>query len=199
MTLVELAKKLKISDRMLRKHRAKGMPVTGYKRAKAWYDKHIQSPQKKSVRMGGNHAGGRGKKRNQKAEPEEVKKDTSKTQSELDLREGEIDLESTNSTTLFFSSRASKEKSLAIQAKAELDVYLGTLIKKEDVERDTFAVMRQLRDRLMTVPKRISAAVASEKGVRKCERIITDEIVRTLQGVSGKFIDSSTGTNSKTS
>lgn len=103
--------------------------------------------------------------------------------------EQSIDLEVTDADELFRRSRAVKEKSMALQAKAEHDVFIGILVKRDDVERGISTITRQLRDGLVNVSRRIAAEVASLSDAAECEKVIDREHRIMLDAMSRNFAE----------
>src|SRR5687768_14546076 len=135
LTQKELAELLGISDRQVRKLAAKGMPTYSLEAAKQWRSGRMEVSQSKEARIDGNP----GTKRNaEQAQPEQQLESGT-------IEEQSIDLEITDADKLYWRARAVKEKSLALQAKAEHDVFIGTLVKRDDVERGISTIVRQLR------------------------------------------------------
>ncbi|MBF0416651.1 MAG: hypothetical protein HQL86_00170 [Magnetococcales bacterium] len=50
------------------------------------------------------------------------------------------------------------------------------LVEVEAVHKEVFAMARRVRDRILNVPSRISAAVAAETDARVIDRMITQEL-----------------------
>lgn len=174
LTQKELADLLGISDRQVRKLAAKGMPTDSLEAAKQWRSGRMDVSQSKEFRIDRNPGTRRG------AEPEH------KEESGTD-EEQSIDLEVTDADELFRRSRAVKEKSLALQAKAEHDLFIGTLVKRDDVERGISTIVRQLRDGLVNVSRRIAAEVSSLTDAGECEKVIDREHRIMLETMSRNF------------
>lgn len=83
----------------------------------------------------------------------------------------------------FLQARTAREAYNAKLAELELQERLGALVRKDDVERETFAVQRALRDRLTGIPDRIAPMLAAEGDVAKCHAIVANEIRVALRDV----------------
>jgi transcriptional regulator with XRE-family HTH domain len=174
LTQKELAERLGISDRQVRKLAAKGMPTDSLESAKQWRSGRMDVSQSKEFRIDGNPGTRRGTEPEHRAESGTVE-------------EQSIDLEITDADTLYWRSRAVKEKSLALQAKAEHDLFIGTLVKREDVERGVSNIVRQLRDGLVNVSRRIAAEAASLSDAAEVEKVIDREHRIMLEAMSRNF------------
>ena len=97
------------------------------------------------------------------------------------VKESQLDLETTNADDLFKNSRALKEKAAALQAAAEHEKFMGELCKKEEVDRAIFKRGRQFRDGLMTLSRRISPDLVNKSNT-EIESILSQELRQTLIG-----------------
>lgn len=166
------------------------MPACGLKAAQEWCFVNLDLRQTKAVRMGGNNGGRNSENKKPKLETrtdKNKKGEPKQLLSESD-RGTFIDLNSTNINILFQSARALRERSMAIRSQTEVDLFLGTLVKKEDVERDVFSVMRQLRDQLMNIPKRMAPELYKQTSVAELEKKLADEIRSVLESTSKKLL-----------
>lgn len=59
----------------------------------------------------------------------------------------------------------------------------GQLVDKQDAKRQAFAFTRTLRDRILGVPDRIDAQLASETDQLECRKIVRDELLIALQTI----------------
>lgn len=84
----------------------------------------------------------------------------------------------------YFAHKARRELVEAQLAELELAEKRGELVRRADVERETFATMRALRDRMLGVADRIAAQVAAEGDVAKVHEIIVREIRESLRRVT---------------
>ena len=166
------------------------MPARSLKAAQRWCFVNLDLRQMKAVRMGGNNGGreSKNKKPNLETKTDNNKKREPKQLLSEGNRDTLIDLDSTNINILFKSARAFKEKSMAVRTKVEVDLFLGTLVRKEDVERDTFAVMRQLRDQFMNIPKRMAPELYEQPSVAELEKKLAAEIRSVLESTSKKLL-----------
>jgi transcriptional regulator with XRE-family HTH domain len=176
----DLANQLGISPRQVRNLARDGMPVHSLEAARAWRDKNLDVTQRSESRIDGNP----GPSKRNKVEAEQGKEET---EGEIDV--SQIDLEVTDADTLFKNARAVKEKSLALQAKAEHDLFIGTLVKRDDVERGISTIVRQLRDGLVNVSRRIAAEVSSLADAGECEKVIDREHRLMLETMSRSFAE----------
>lgn len=71
----------------------------------------------------------------------------------------------------------------AARAEFELRELAGELVKRSDVERETFAVQRTLRDRVMGIPDRIAPIVAAEADAGRCHELLAAEVRLALTDV----------------
>ncbi len=122
-----------------------------------------------------------------KAEPKAELKTIKSRDKEGGEKQGnqlEIDLSSINADVLFTRARAVKEKALAQQAEAETSLFIGTLVKKEDVERGVYTSARMLRDQLINLSKRIAPELFEQKNVAKLEKLLASEMRTVLESTS---------------
>ena len=84
----------------------------------------------------------------------------------------------------YFAHKARRELVEAQLAELELAEKRGALVRRADVERETFATMRALRDRMLGVADRIAAQVAAEGDVAKVHEIIVREVRDSLRRVT---------------
>lgn len=82
------------------------------------------------------------------------------------------------------TSRAIREAYAARLAKLEYEERTGKLISAEDVSVRTFNLARRMRDRMLTLPRRLSAAFAAEQDARTIEQRLEDEIRQALEELS---------------
>ncbi len=75
-----------------------------------------------------------------------------------------------------------KEYYQGLQAKLNYEKESGEYIKKEDVEREAFEIARIVRNKLLSVPSRVSAVIASMNDKREVQGYIYDEIYNCLVG-----------------
>lgn len=84
----------------------------------------------------------------------------------------------------YFAHRARRELVAAQLAELDLAEKRGALVRRIDVERETFATMRALRDRMLGVADRIAAQVAAEADVATVHEIIVREVRDSLRRVT---------------
>lgn len=84
----------------------------------------------------------------------------------------------------YFAHKARRELVEAQLAELELAEKRGELVRRADVERETFSMMRALRDRMLGVADRIAAQVAAEGDAAKVHEIIIREIRESLRRVT---------------
>lgn len=83
--------------------------------------------------------------------------------------------------TSYHVARTLREATEARIAQLELAKRRGELVNAADVERNTFKVMRMLRDRLTSIADRTAAIVAAESDVSRCHAVIAAEVRDCLQ------------------
>lgn len=82
------------------------------------------------------------------------------------------------------TSRAIREAYAARLAKLEYEERTGKLISAEDVSVRTFNLARRMRDRMLNLPRRLSAVFAAEQDARTIEQRMEDEIRQALEELS---------------
>lgn len=153
------------------------MPVDTLEAAKLWRSARLDASLVKDSRIDGNPGTSR---------PEELVAE----QEELDAETADqLDLDATDADVLFRNARAIKEKQFALQAKAEHDLFIGTLVKRDDVERGVSAISRQFRDGLINVCRRLAAEVAALSDAGECEKVIDREHKVLLDALSRGFAE----------
>ncbi len=189
MRQVDLAEKLDVTPRQIRKLVRRGMPTHTVRAAEKWRSAKLDISQTKSMRMNGNNGknGKNGsKKRGAKEELKTIDKKIGKDK-EKSGEQIEIDLSSVDADVLFTRARAVKEKALAQQAEAETALFTGTLVTKEDVNRGVATAARQLRDHLVNLSRRIAPELLEQKSVAKLEKLLAAEIRTVLESASLKM------------
>lgn len=81
-------------------------------------------------------------------------------------------------------ARAAKELYLARQAKVKYEKLKGSLISSEEMERDWDEIASNLQQSLMAIPDRIDALLAAETERERCNKIVRDELIHSLESVS---------------
>ena len=105
--------------------------------------------------------------------------------SQVSTREVSTPLETTRAAAPDYqTSRAIREAYAARLAKLEYEERTGKLISAEDVSVRTFNLARRMRDRMLTLPRRLSAAFAAEQDARTIEQRMEDEIRQALEELS---------------
>lgn len=82
------------------------------------------------------------------------------------------------------TSRAIREAYAARLAKLDFEERTGKLINADEAKVATFNLARRLRDRLLTLPRRLAAAFAAESDSRTIEQQLEDEIRQALEELS---------------
>lgn len=81
-------------------------------------------------------------------------------------------------------ARAAKELYLARQAKVKYEKLKGALISSEEMERDWEEIAGNLQQSLMAIPDRIDALLAAESDRERCNKIVRDELIHSLESIS---------------
>jgi hypothetical protein len=82
-------------------------------------------------------------------------------------------------------SKQVKQEYEAKMAKLEYDKAIGSVLDKEQAEKDEFRNARIVRDTLMRLPDRLAAVLASETDQNKIHTLLTTEIRQALEALSG--------------
>ena len=98
---------------------------------------------------------------------EELKNDVTNTQ---------LDLETKDADELFKNARALREKAAALQAAAEHEKFIGSLVEKSVVEKIIFERARQFRDGVMATSRRIAPDVIGKESITEIEAIVQKEL-----------------------
>lgn len=83
----------------------------------------------------------------------------------------------------YYLHRAETELWRAKTLELEYEVKAGSLIPREDAERDTFRLGRILRDNVFAVPARVAPIVAAESDERTCYNLLIGEQRAALESV----------------
>lgn len=86
-------------------------------------------------------------------------------------------------------ARAIRENYLARLAKIEYEERSGKLVSKDEVAVAAFTKARTVRDGMLNIPDRVAAIVAAEPDADKVHLILTDEIRKALNELSGANSD----------
>lgn len=81
-------------------------------------------------------------------------------------------------------SRAIRETYNAKLTRLDYEERTGKLLNAEDVAREAFAVARRVRDRLLCIPSRMAAVLASETDSKAIERLMDQELRIALEELS---------------
>ena len=98
-----------------------------------------------------------------------------------DVNSTQLDLETQNAKDLFDNARALREKSAALQAAAEHEKFMGTLVSLEKIEKILFERSRQCRDGLMTSARSMAPIIAGKQDIAEIENFLTQEYRRLLE------------------
>ena len=69
-------------------------------------------------------------------------------------------------------------------AKLDYEERRGKLLPKDEVEMAAFDMARQVRDRMLNIPSRVSAMLAAETDAARCYQILDNEIREALTGLA---------------
>lgn len=97
------------------------------------------------------------------------------------VNETQLDLETTNADDLFKNSRALKEKAAALQAAAEHEKFIGSLVERSVAEKIIFERARQFRDGVVVCSRRIAPDVIGKESITEIEAIIQKELRAMLE------------------
>lgn len=103
------------------------------------------------------------------------------TQLKKEIKRTQLDLETQDSKKLFENSRALREKAAALQAQAEHEKFIGSLVDKEKMEKLLFERGRQFRDGLLINARRVSPLIVGVTDTAEIEQILTKEYRQLLQ------------------
>ena len=88
----------------------------------------------------------------------------------------QLDLETKDADELFKNARALREKAAALQAAAEHEKFIGSLVEKSVVEKIIFERARQFRDGVMATSLRIAPDVIGKESITEIEAIVQKEL-----------------------
>lgn len=94
----------------------------------------------------------------------------------------QLDLETDDAETLFKNARALREKAAALQAAAEHEAYIGSLMDKKVAEKIVFERGRQFRDGLMSLSRKLAPEIAGNPSISEVESIMNAEFRLILEG-----------------
>ena len=165
----DLAEKLGISQQMCNRLKKRGMPCDSLQSAIEWRKRNLDTTQTKSWRIDGN----------QSMKPVSVET-TAETRTFEELQaavsNAQLDLETTDADELYKNSRALKEKALALQAAAEHEKFIGSLVERSVAEKIIFERARQFRDGVVVCSRRIAPDVIGKESITEIESIIQKEL-----------------------
>ncbi len=93
-----------------------------------------------------------------------------------DVSDTQLDLETKDADELFKNSRALKEKAAALQAAAEHEKFIGSLVERSVAEKIIFERARQFRDGVFVCSRRIAPDVIGKDSITEIEAIIQKEL-----------------------
>lgn len=93
-----------------------------------------------------------------------------------DVSDTQLDLETKDADELFKNSRALKEKAAALQAAAEHEKFIGSLVDRSVAEKIIFERARQFRDGVVVCSRRIAPDVIGKESITEIEAIIQKEL-----------------------
>jgi hypothetical protein len=152
MTITELAKRIGISRELLHRHAKRGCPTDSLESALLWRSRNLDLTQTKQGRITGNSGGKKSKSGSQSDEAEIISSDIAELVHKVN--ESQLDLETKNADELFKNSRALREKAAALQAAAEHEKFIGSLVERSVVEKIIFERGRQFRDGVVVCSRR---------------------------------------------
>lgn len=175
MKISELSKQLGISQQMCNRLKKRGMPCDTLQRAIEWRKRNLDITQTKSWRIDGN----------QGVKPVSVETtEETRTFEELQIavsNSKQLNLNGSDADELYKNSRALKEKALALQAAAEHEKFIGSLVEKAAVEKIIFERGRQFRDGLMGCSRRIAPDLIGETNISVIENRLNREFRQMLE------------------
>jgi len=163
----ELCKLLGISHQLCNRHKKRGMPCDSLATAKKWRESNLDITRTKSWRADSNP----GKSSNETQaiydKPiEDLKQKVNATQ---------LDLESKDAETLYKNARALKIKAEALQAAAEYEQFINSLVPVADVELLISVRGKQFLDGLTKCAQRIAPEIAGKKDISEVESLLSRE------------------------
>ena len=88
----------------------------------------------------------------------------------------QLDLETKDADELFKNARALREKAAALQAAAEYEKFIGSLVARDVVEKIIYERARQFRDGVIVTSRRIASDVVGEESISEIESIVQNEL-----------------------
>jgi len=89
----------------------------------------------------------------------------------------------------YFRARAIRESYLARLAKIEFEEKTGKLVSRDEVQVAAFTKARTIRDNLLNIPDRLAATLAAEADADRVHQILSAEIRKALEELSGGGCD----------
>jgi len=117
----------------------------------------------------------------EKEKVNKIIKEKGLTELTWDVKSTQLDLETDDADVLFRNARALREKAAALQAAAEHEKFVGTLVEKEVVEKIVFERARQFRDGVMACSRRIAPDVIGKESIQEIEALIQKELRAMLE------------------
>ena len=77
---------------------------------------------------------------------------------------------------LFKNARALREKAAPLQAAAEYEKFIGSLVARDVVEKIIYERARQFRDGVIVTSRRIASDVVGEESISEIESIVQNEL-----------------------
>lgn len=81
-------------------------------------------------------------------------------------------------------SQAKKEEFRAKLVELEYEERVGTLVRKDEVEKEMFQIGRLVRDAVLNVPSRLAGIIAAESDQRKVHDLLERELRQALEALS---------------
>lgn len=178
MKITELAKQLGISRELLHRHIKRGCPTDSVESAIEWRSRNLDHTQTKQGRITGNSGGKKSKPDSQVNDNEVVSSDMAELLHKVSNTQ--LDLETSDPDLLYKNSRALKEKALALQAAAEHEKFIGSLVEKAQVEKLIFERARQFRDGLLGLSRRLAPELIGETNISVIESRLNSEFRQIL-------------------
>jgi hypothetical protein len=172
----ELAGKLGISQQMCNRLKKRGMPSDSLQNAIEWRKRNLDTTQTKAWRIDGNQG--------VKPVPAETTEETctlEELQAAINNSKQQLNLDGNDADELYKNSRALKEKALALQAAAEHEKFIGSLVEKSVVEKIIFERGRQFRDGMMACSRRLAPDISGETDISAIESRLNREFRMLLE------------------
>ena len=173
MKTLELAKELNISVQMCNRLKRRGMPSDSLQSAIEWRKQNLDITQTKNWRIDGNQ----GKKT---VSTEDVEVSSSMAELLHKVTDTQLNLDGSDADVLLRNARALKEKSLALQAEAERQKFIGELVLKEHVEKIVFERSRSFRDGLLALSRRLAPELVGKDDISAIESKLNSEFRQIL-------------------